>query len=329
MKTKRNVIILLLLVVAILAVPNPRALYEGIFFYLRDAIAYSPIPARALDPNGRYASVFDLVRLRNPERYRYIEAQLARLNLRVVRIPIYQRPDSNPRPTPDIQPPTSNLQFPTNNLFIYQDASAPLTLFSAHYDKLYDDANYQGASDNTAAVSVLLAAVGDLARRGEMNQRAFLFTGEEERGLYGAAAFVEYARTNNLRIDAIINFDNLGRGKLAIRPSAETPGFAFWLPLVGDLAYDGAALRASAAYPQPDARLVADLLRAQSSMVVYERFTARSDSNIFQANKIPTVTVSGDDMYYLQQTWHTPADRVELLNENNLDLAYELIMKYK
>jgi len=303
-----RILSILLLLAAILVIPNLRSLYEGIFFYLRDVTAYSPTPARPIAPNGRYASLYELARLRNADRMRYLDAQLARLNLNLVRIPIPQSPFSN--------------------FFVYQDASAPITIFSAHYDKLYDDAHYQGASDNTAAVSVLLAAVGDLARRGEMNNRAVLFTSEEERGLFGASAFVEYARVNNLRINAIINFDNLGRGKLAIRPAAEIPGFVFWLPLFGDITFDGAALRASAATPPPDARLVANILRAHPGIVVYERFTARGDANIFQANKIPTVAISGDDMFYLQQTWHTPADRVELLDEKNLDLAYELVMGF-
>ena len=64
----------------------------------------------------------------------------------------------------------------------------------------------------------------------------------------------------------------------------------------------------------------------QPDIVVYERFPALSDSNVFQANGIDTVAISGDDMYYLEQTWHTYADRVELLDERNLDRAFDLIM---
>ena len=42
----------------------------------------------------------------------------------------------------------------------------------------------------------------------------------------------------------------------------------------------------------------------------------------------PVSLVSGDNIYYLEQTWHTHADRVELLDEKNLDLAFELSMQY-
>jgi hypothetical protein len=33
-------------------------------------------------------------------------------------------------------------------------------------------------------------------------------------------------------------------------------------------------------------------------------------------------------MHFLDLTWHTYADRVELLDERNLDLAYDLILSY-
>ena len=101
----------------------------------------------------------------------------------------------------------------------------------------------------------------------------------------------------------------------------------FTLPFYGDVAYDGRQLRPSPAYPLANERLTQTLLRAQPDIVVYQRFTALSDSNVFQANGIDTVAISGDDMYYLEQTWHTYADRVELLDERNLDRAFDLITK--
>ncbi len=289
----------------LLVLPNLRSLYEGVFFYLRDVVAYSSSSPQALNPHGRYTSLHDLARLRNVERYRYISARLESLNVAITRIPI---PDS-----------------PFSNLLVTFDSAAPLTIYAAHYDKLYDDPDYPGASDNTAAVSVLLAAIGEFARTGNAGNRAFLLTGEEERGLRGAAAFVGYARANNLAIREIITFDNIGRGQLAMRPLAESPGYVFWLPVIGDMTYDGAQFRATAPYPRANARLTQTLAHALPNLVVYERFTARGDANVFQQNGIDTVMISGDNMYYLQRTWHNYADRIELLDERNLDLAYELI----
>jgi hypothetical protein len=49
---------------------------------------------------------------------------------------------------------------------------------------------------------------------------------------------------------------------------------------------------------------------------------------VFQENGIDTVAFSGDNMRYLDQTSHTYADRIELLDERNLDRAFELILDY-
>ncbi|MBI4790191.1 MAG: M20/M25/M40 family metallo-hydrolase [Chloroflexi bacterium] len=297
-----------LVLLTLLIFPNARSLYEGIFFYLRDTLAYNPSAVQAVNASGRYGSLYELVRLRNVERRDHILRQLALPNSRVTPIPI----------------PNSSLP----NVFIRFDSPGPYTIYSAHYDKLFDDPSYQGASDNTAAVSVLLASATELAKRAYRGSAAFLFTGEEETGLRGATAFVEYARANNIAIREIVNFDNIGRGKLAIRPSVAVPGYAFVIPFFGALTYDGRQFQSSPPYELANPRLTQALLRVQPDIVVYERFTARGDSNVFQKNGIDTVALSGDDMRYLELTWHTYADRVELLDERNLDRAYNLVMQY-
>jgi Zn-dependent M28 family amino/carboxypeptidase len=303
--------VLLLLTVGVLAaliLPNLRSLYEGIFFYLRDVAGYNPSAVLPVKRDGRYASIYDLIAMRNSERHDYVLAHVKSANTLITQIPI------------------SNSQLP--DIFVRFGTPGPYTIFSAHYDKLHDDPAYQGASDNTAAVSVLLANVAALAKRGDAGNRAFLFTGEEETGLRGAKAFYEYARANGIAIHEVVNFDNLGRGKLAIRPSANVPGYVFTIPFFGDFAYDGRTLLSSPPYPPANERLTQALVHVQPDLVVYERFTAVSDSNVFQANGIDTVAISGDDMHYLELTWHTYADRVELLDEENLERAYELILQY-
>lgn len=310
MPTRRVLPLILLALAALIVIPNTRSLYEGVFYYLRDAVKYDPHGGIPSNHDGSFGSIYDLIWLRNTERLHYLQRKLDPLNVSVTLVPI------------------PNSQFP--NLFVrFNNSTQPLVIFAAHYDKFFDDAEYQGASDNTAAVSVLLAAIGELARRGDAGNRAFLFTGEEETGLRGASAFVEYARAHNLAIREIVNFDNIGRGKLSLRPSASIPGFVFTIPFVGDFAYDGRAVRPSPAFPLANPRLAQSLLRVQPDMIVYERFTAVSDSNVFQANGIDTVTLSASDMFFLQQTWHTYADRWELLDDRNLDRAFNLIINYK
>ena len=293
---------------AALIIPNARSLYEGIFFYLRDVAAYNPNAIQPIRRDGRYASIYDLIGMRNSARHDYVLARVTAANTLITQVPI------------------SNSQLP--DIFVRFGSSGPYTIFSAHYDKLHDDPDYEGASDNTAAVSVLLASVTELAARGDAGNRAFLFTGEEETGLRGAKAFYEYARANGIAIRKVVNFDNLGRGKLAIRPSANIPGYVFTIPFLGDFAYDGRTLLPSPPYPPANERLTQALVRVQPDLVVYERFTAVSDSNVFQANGIDTVAISGDDMHYLELTWHTYDDRVELLDERNLERASELILQY-
>lgn len=305
-KIARAAALVVFVLLAALLLPNARSLYEGIFFYLRDII--SPSPIHPVNRAGRYASLYDLIQLRNGERRDYILGHLEAAGMTVTRIPV---PDSQ-----------------LADLLVRFNLEGPYTVYSAHYDKLYDDVTYQGASDNTAAVSVLLAAAVALQREGYRGPAAFLFTGEEERGLRGAIAFMNYVHATRLPVRENVNFDNVGRGKLAIRPSVPIPGYSFTIPMYGNLTYDGRTLRPSPPYAPANPRLTHVLLGVQSDMVVYERFTATSDSNVFQANGIDTVAISGDDMHFLEETWHTYSDRIELLDEQNLDRAYDLIMRY-
>ncbi len=301
-------VLLALIPLAIILAPNARSLYEGLFYYIPDVARYSPTPTQSVSRDGRYGSLYDLVSLRNTERYNYLLSHLDFPNVTITRVPI----------------PNATLP----NILVQFGNAGPLTLFSAHYDKLHDDATYQGASDNTSADTVLLASVQELAKSGYTGSSAFLFTSEEETGLRGSTAFMVWARQNRITVGENVNFDNIGRGKLAIRPSVDIPGYTFTIPLYGDLTYDGRQLRPSPAYAPANPRLTQALLQVQPELVVYQRFTALSDSNVFQANGIDTVCISGDDMYFLEQTWHTYADQVQLIDQHNLDLAFDLVTKY-
>ena len=304
--SKRILLFLALIALAAFVLPNLRSLSEGIVYYVLPAVTYNSTPAQPVSRTGRFASVYDLVQLGNVERRDYILKRLDSPKITVEQIPI---PNSQ-----------------TSDVFVRFDSTGPYTIFCAHYDKYHDDANFQGASDNTSGVSVLLAAAQTLASRGETGNFAFLFTDEEETGLRGASAFVDYARANHILIRGIVDFDSLGRDALAIRPSADQPGFFFALPFGVSIAFDGSTFQRGRAYPLTNARLTQSLLRVQPDIVVLQRFTALSDSNVFQANGIDTVAISSSNMYYLQLAWDTYADRVELLDERNLEKAYELIV---
>ncbi len=299
---------ILALVLAACLLLNARSIYEGIFFYLAKSVLYQPAPPHPVSRTGRFASLYDLVGLTNTGREDYILAHLDQSKAMITTIPV---PNS-----------------PISNILVRFSAGSPYTLFSAHYDKSYDNLEYQGASDNTAAVSVLLASIAELAQQGYRGPAAFLFVAAEETGLQGSTAFMAFARANGINIREDINFDNLGRGNLAIRPSATLPGFIFAIPFYGEVAYDGSHLRQSLAYPPTNPRLAQALRQIQPSAVVLERFTVLSDSNTFQSKDIDAVTISADDMYYLELTWDTYYDQVQLIDEQNLALAFDLVTRY-
>lgn len=301
------VLLVLLPFLLLLIILNVQSIYEGLSYYVRFAVL-PPQPLQPVSRTGRYASMYDLVKLRNAERYRYLVDHLHLPFLTVAQIPIPN--------------------FPEPDLLVTFGGHGPYTVFCTHYDKAYDDPEYEGASDNTAAVSVLLSASAEMNKRGYVGNTAFLFSGQEESGLGGAAAFVRYVHEMKMQIREVVDFDSLGRGRLTVRPSTDYPGFVFSVPLYGEITYDGNQFRRSPPYQLPSPRLVASLIAANPDLLVLGRFTALSDSNVFQANGIDTVAISAEDMHYLEMAWDTYADRVELLDERNLDRAFELVFKF-
>ncbi len=297
----------LALILVVFVGRNVRSLREGLSYLCQRAV-WDPDDVRPIDPDGAFGVCHDLVRLTNAARQDLIIRCLRNLELNPILVPVSDEPISN--------------------ILALLHYSGPYTLFMAHYDKSRETETYQAASDNTAAVCALLAAARDLAARPPGRPVAFLFTAGEEEGLKGASSFMGWADAEGLAIGEVINFDMIGRGKLASRPSA-LPGFYFWLPGLGEMVFDGRRIRQGRAYPLPDPNLVSHLKAVVGDeMVIYQRFTARSDSNVFQAAGIPTVSLSSDDMYYLDLVWERDADRLELLDERNLDLARRVVVEY-
>jgi hypothetical protein len=295
------------LVVVTLLIGNRRSLAEGLR-YLWAMLTWRPEANQPLAPDGPFAVCYQLVRGDNATRYREVFDTLQDIGLNPLTIPV---PDE-----------------PLPNLLVRFDQGGPYTLFVSHYDKSRETASYQGASDNTAAVSVLLAAARDLVTQPPARSVGLLFTAAEERGLKGAHAFLAWAQANDFPIAEVINLDMLGRNRIATRPSA-LPGFYFWLPLIGEIVFDGRRIRRGTPYPLPDQRMVCQFkLLMGKDLVVYQRFTAFSDSNAFQAAGLATVSLSSDNMYYLDLVWERDADRVDLLDERNLELARRLIVSY-
>ena len=284
---------------------NWRSLGDGLA-YLRDLAQYRPTPAVPVAPGGRYGPLYDLVNLDNAGREAYLEQWLGQRGLPPQRLSIPGSPQSN--------------------LLLRLGPDGPATLFVAHWDKVSERPTYQGASDNTSGVVVLLAAALTLARQPGTRPLAFLWTGEEERGSLGAHAFVAWARETGFAVREVYNFDMLGRGGLGARPVSTRPGFVFTLPLRGLVVYDGRTLRPTAPHPPVDERVARRLRAAQPDVRIARMMTALGDTNVFNAAGWPGAMLSAANLHYLNLVWHNDADRVELLDERNLDPAYDLIL---
>jgi hypothetical protein len=284
---------------------NRRSLAEGLR-YLIHMRTWRPDNIQPIARDGPFGVCYELVGMGNAARCEKIAEELRRLGLEPTQISV----PGDPLP----------------NLFVRFGSAGPLTLFVAHYDKSRETPTYQGASDNTAAVCVLLAAARAFAAHPPDRSIGLLFTAAEERGFLGARAFCAWAQTENVAIAEVINCDMLGRGRIAVRPSA-LPGFYFQIPGVGAFVYDGRRIARGAAYQQPAPALIRWLQAALGNdLVIYRRFTAHSDSNVFQEAGLPTVSLSSDDMYYLDLIWDRDSDRIELLDERHLALALRVVI---
>jgi hypothetical protein len=300
-------VLVLVACAGLFALANVVSLDDGIR-YLQAAATYSAsLPSQPFDPRGKFGFCEQFMALRSAQRAQFIANFLDARGIAYERLPI------------------SETGF--DNVFVPFAAHGPYTIYSAHYDKFFDDPEYQGASDNSAAVCALLVAAEELNQAPLKRPLAILFTGQEEVGLVGAKAFYDYATKNDVRVAEVLNFDSLGRGGLAARASGEISGFVFSVPLLGEFVYDGRELRNASAYRQPDANLIARLQRIQP-LTVFDRMVAKSDGTYFQDNGWNAVNLTSDDLYYLEQTWHTYGDRIELLAQDNLERALDLMLQY-
>ncbi|MFH1086290.1 MAG: M20/M25/M40 family metallo-hydrolase [Chloroflexota bacterium] len=289
----------------VLAVPNGYSLREGLL-YLGQWSAWRPAAVRPVSPDGPFGACYALAAQDNAGRHAFLLSELCAAGLAPIEVPV-----------PEGGPP---------NLLVPLSPRGPYTLFVAHYDKDPDAPAFEAASDNTAAVAVLLAAARALAHEPPTRPVALLFAAAEERGLLGSRAFLAWAQATDWPIAEVINLDMLGRGRVALRPAGDA-GLHFWLPGPGRLVYDGRGVGRATAYLPPDPRLKAELRGLMGrDLTVWRRVVANTDAVVFQAAGLPTVTLSSSDVYYMHLVWSRDADRVALLDEAHLALALDLVL---
>lgn len=311
---KRALLVIGLAFVAVflfLAAVNLSSLDDGVL-YLQDMAAYSETPSAPLDENGRFGFCRQFVTLRNAQRAQFIANFLQSREIPFERLAI-SAPDG------------TDTGF--DNIWVPFSEQGPFTLYTAHYDKSIDEPAYQGASDNSAAVCMLMVAAAELKQARPNRPIAFLFTGEEERGLRGARSFYEYATANHVQVAEALNFDSMGRAGIAARALGDKSGFVFTIPLLGEYVYDGRELSPASAYQQSDPGLLARLNRIVP-LAEFDRMVANSDGTYWKKQGWNAINLTSDDVYFLDVTWHTYADRVELLDQTNFERAVELMVGY-
>jgi Zn-dependent M28 family amino/carboxypeptidase len=186
-------------------------------------------------------------------------------------------------------------------------------VLSAHLDHLgvgkpdaKGDSVYNGADDNAAGSTALLALARALGRGGVRPKRSIVLvaTSGEEQGMWGSDYFASHTPVPFDRIVADINIDGIGH-------PARTDSLAI---VGGDSTELGRIVREAAA-SRPDLRL--------STGDFVPEFYRRSDNINFARRGVPSVSLfSGGLLPY----YHTPADQLEVIDFDWMRRVTELAL---
>jgi len=205
------------------------------------------------------------------------------------------------------------------HLHRHENADAPVVLVGAHYDAQGQQAAdvFPGADDNASGVAALLeiARISALSKTGPgMVLVAF---GAEERGLWGAKAYIKTPTVPLSRIKLMINLDMVGRPmldgsplRLLIPRANETIGYV--IGNVDKEQTDGLLQRAA----ERDDRPIIGIPEA-----VLTRLGFASDSVPFSPH-VPTIFLSTGD----HADYHRPTDTPEKLDFEQLIRATRLTL---
>jgi Zn-dependent M28 family amino/carboxypeptidase len=187
-------------------------------------------------------------------------------------------------------------------------------VLSAHVDHLgvgkpdaKGDSIYNGADDNAAGTTALLALAQALGRSGAKPKRSLLLvaTSGEEQGMWGSDYFASHPPVPFDRIVADINIDGIGR-----------PARTDSLSIVGGDSTDLGRIVHQAAASRPDLRLTTGEFTPE--------FYRRSDNINFARRGVPSISMfSGGLLPY----YHTPADQLEVIDFDWVKRVTELALE--
>jgi aminopeptidase YwaD len=175
-------------------------------------------------------------------------------------------------------------------------------VLSAHYDHLgiFEGQVYPGANDNASGVGCVLEVMRRIIREGNIPKRTIVlaFWSAEEMGFVGSQAFVRSATFPLQQIEAVLNVDTIGNGKIG--------EFALWAE--GDNLACRATRQAAAG--------------AGANAPKISPAGHNSDSISFAAAGIPAVTLIARDWLCKN---HTPEDNIAIIKPEQIQLATEIV----
>ena len=199
-----------------------------------------------------------------------------------------------------------NLRTPSVNLLggLVGENTAEIILLSAHYDHLgiFEERVYPGANDNASGVGCILDVMRRILREGTTPKRTIVlaFWSAEEMGFVGSQAFVRAPSFPLPQIQAVLNVDTVGNGRIG--------NFALWAE-GGNTAVK--AIRQAAS-------------ECGASALLTPTAGHNSDSVSFASAGIPAVTLMTHD--WLAKN-HTTEDTTALVKPEQVRLASEIVYR--
>ena len=188
----------------------------------------------------------------------------------------------------------------------YKGAQYPeqFIIVTAHYDHLGVKAGkiYYGADDNASGVAAMLAMARQVSLNGSQHSVLFLATDAEEKGLFGAKAFVDNPPVPLDKIRFNLNLDMMAQGgrKRALYVSGAKKGSGLATVVEDTIKRSGICLKKGHRAQ-----------RSGSAMPNRNSWRQASDHAPFARKDIPFLFVGVG----LHKDYHTPDDRVDRIDK--------------
>ncbi|WP_303924767.1 M20/M25/M40 family metallo-hydrolase [Draconibacterium sediminis] len=332
-RTFKFILYIFLLWIITFSVINGSALKDIAAFGI-NSINYEQKSNDTISHNGNYKVLYDLAELNGEEQFGILDfmnvpndsiSKLNTNNKRMFYLMNYL--DSIGVTYSSMSVPYKNVTNPTSNIFIKQGTKNEFVLITAHYDILFQNfRQYEGALDNSGSVAVLLNVIQKVKSDLKDKNVAFLFTTEEEKGVIGARRFVEYAKKQNYKITKVICLDGVGRGNLAVMHNSKSGyGLVFRDLFFNWKLFTGSRFVNTPEFSEID-KTVIDFKKYNIKPL--KSLVSSTDTRVFEAERIPSVHLTSDDIPHFLNVVHKFSDRIDGLHYNSLKQCEDVLCDF-